>query len=550
MARFVPPLRVSSGRSPAERRVLQWLDRLGDDWTVLHSLGVLNHPFKRWAEVDAFIVGPPGLVVLEVKGGRVARREGVWEFTDRTGRVTRKRESPFDQAGGAHGALRRFLLDEAVLSQSQCSGWAVALPDVTLAGRARDVVEEVLLDASSAWTAPERLLTHWCRYWGSRTGALEGLSPADVGAVVDALRSDLDLRPSLSLLADEVDEELTRVTREQERVLRAAADNPRLAVAGRAGTGKTMLAMVEARRLAEEDRRVLLTCNSAPLARRLADALSSTAGVDVRTYDAVTGDVQLEGRARTRAGFEPSSKRYDAVVVDEAQDLGGTWRDLVNSCLTGGVEEGTWRLFHDPAQDLVGAPVDVAATLPESAMHMRLTLNCRNTRQIAVVASMLTRTDLDVEAPVLGPDVVTHWWGDHPTHDAVLAEELQGLASSLPVGRIAVLTRSPMSEQRRTELRGTSNVSLTTLSDARPDAVVVATAEEFKGLEAVVVVLADVDSLDELADHRHAYVACTRARAHLTLFLHDSVRGAYHDGAAWFGAMLGRRREHRPVQPF
>lgn len=550
MARFVPPLRVSSGRSPAERRVLQWLARLGDDWTVLHSLGVLNHPFKRWAEVDALVVGPPGLVVLEVKGGRVARRDGVWEFTDRAGRVTKKREGPFDQAGGAHGAIRHFLLDESALRPSQCSGWAVALPDVTLAGRAPDVVEEVLLDASSAWAAPERVLTRWCRYWALRTGAAEDLTPADVGAVVDALQTDLDFRPSLSLLADEVDEELTRVTREQERVLRAAADNPRLAVAGRAGTGKTMLAIAEARRLADEGRRVLLTCNSAPLARRLADALRDTPGVDVQTYDAVIADLHFEDRAPAPAGGGPASRSYDAVVVDEAQDLGDTWRELVESCLTGGFEEGTWRLFHDPAQDLVGAPVDVAATLPASAMRMRLTLNCRNTRQIAVVASMLTRTDLDVEAPVLGPEVVTRWWDDHRTHDAVLSAEVQGLASSLPRGRIAVLTRAPMSEQRRAELCRTSEVPLTRLSDPRKDAVVVATAEEFKGLEAVSVVLADVDSLDELADRRHAYVACTRARAHLTLLLHESVRAAYHDGAAWFGAMLARRSERRAAQPF
>jgi hypothetical protein len=236
-----------------------------------------------------------------------------------------------------------------------------------------------------------------------------------------------------------------------------------------------MLAIAEARRLAEEGRRVLLTCNSAPLARRLADALRDTPGVDVRTYDAVTGDPQFEDRAPTSAGGGPWSGSCDAVVVDEAQDLGDTWRELVESCLTGGVEEGTWRLFHDPAQHLVGAPVDVAATLPASAMRMRLTLNCRNTRQIAVVASMLTRTDLDVEAPVLGPEVVTRWWDDHRAHDAVLSAEMSVLASSLPRGRIAVLTRAPMSEQRRAELRRTSNVPLTRLSIPRSDAVVVAT---------------------------------------------------------------------------
>ncbi|MGY1703553.1 NERD domain-containing protein [Geodermatophilus sp. SYSU D00697] len=536
MARFVPPLRVSSGRSLAETRVLQWLSRLGDEWTVLHSLGVLNHPFKRWAEADALIVGPPGLVVLEVKGGRVARRQGVWEFTDRSGRVTRKREGPFDQAGGAHGAIRRHLVDQGALRPDQCSGWAVALPDVTLTGRAPDVVEEVLLDASSEWSAPELVLTRWCRHWARRSRAASPLSPDDVAAVVETLRGDLDLRPSLSLLADEVDEELTRVTAEQERVLRAAADNPRLAVAGRAGTGKTMLALAEARRLADEGDRVLLSCSSAPLAGRLGHAVQHVPAIDVRTSSQL---VTAQGPAR-----------YDAVIVDETQDLGAGWRDIVDGQLRGGVEAGTWRLFLDPAQDLVGADVDMRSTLPRSTTRMSLTLNCRNTRQIAVMASMLTRTELDAEAPVLGPEVAMHWWSDPAEQERLLTAELQDLAESLPPGRIAVLTRRQMAAERRAELSRAAGVPLAGLEDRRTDAVVVATAEQFKGLEAVAVVVADLDSLGGVPDRRHAYVSCTRARVRLSLFLHEGVRDDYQAGAGWFGAVVTRRTGRRDLQPF
>ncbi|MGK5170493.1 NERD domain-containing protein [Geodermatophilus sp. CPCC 205761] len=536
MARFVPPLRVSSGRSPAETRVLRWLSRLSDEWTVLHSLGVLNHPFKSWAEADALVVGPPGVVVLEVKGGRVARRQGVWEFTDRSERVTRKRESPFDQAGGAHGAIRRHLVDHGALRRDQCSGWAVALPDVTLAGRAPDAVEQVLLDASSEWSAPDLVLTQWCRYWARRSRAASPLTPGDVAAVVDVLRGDLDLRPSLSLLADEVDEELTRVTLEQERVLRAAADNPRLAVAGRAGTGKTMLALAEARRLADEGGRVLLTCSSAPLARRLALAVQDAPRIDVRT----------PSQLPTATGAD----RYEAVVVDEAQDLGGGWRDIVDRQARGGVDAGTWRLFLDPAQDLIGVGVDMASTLPLSTTRMGLTLNCRNTRQIAVMASMLTRTELDAEAPVLGPEVVMHWWTDRSEQERLLAAELQDLVGSLPPARVAVLTQLPITTARRAELSRLAGVPLTGLEERRTDAVVVATAEEFKGLEAVAVLVADLESLDQATDRRHTYVACTRARVRLTLLLNEAVREEYQAGAAWFGGVVTRRATRREFQPF
>jgi hypothetical protein len=543
MARFVPPLRVTSGRSPAERRVLDWLSRLDDQWAVVHSLGVLNHPFKRWAEVDALVIGPPGLIVLEVKGGRVARRNGIWEYTDRAGQVTRKREGPFDQAGGAEGAVRRFLVDRGALRRDQCSGFAVALPDVTFGGQSPDVLPEVLLDASSSWSAPDRVLTRWCRYWGERTGFSGRLTSADVECVVDALRSDLDLRPSLSLLATEVDRELTRATEEQDRVLASAVDNPRLVVAGRAGTGKTMLAVAEARRLAGEGRRVLLSCSSPPLAQRLRAALGDIDDIVVQTYDGPSRDrLSSVVAALEPTVGGPSLPLFEAVVVDEAQDLGPGWREVLDARLVGGADEGTWRLFLDPAQDLAGGPTDARADLPASAARMRLTRNCRNTRQIAVIASMLTRTELDAEAPVTGPDVVKHWWSNREDHDRFVAEELRQLAGTLPPEDVAVLTRHPMARDRRAALARTSGVRLTSLAEARPGAAVVATAEEFKGLEAVAVVVADVDSLGELADRRHCYVACTRARVSLTVLLHESVRGTYDEGASWFGQVLTRRR--------
>jgi DNA polymerase III delta prime subunit len=538
MARFVPPLRVSSGRSPAESRVLNWLGRLGDEWTVLHSLGVLNHPFKRWAEVDALVIGPPGVLVLEVKGGRVARRQGIWEFTDRAGKVTRRREGPFDQAGGTHGAIRRFLVDAGALGRAQCSGYAVLLPDVTLGGRSSDVDENVLLDASSSWAAPARVLTRWSRYWAGRTGQADRLSSQDIRAVVDALRGDLDLRPALSLVADQVEEELTRLTHEQGRVLRAAAENPRLLVSGRAGTGKTVLAMAEARQFTGEGRQVLLVCTNPVLARQLARAAVGS-GVEVGVYDRRTGTVS----GATKHG-------YDAVIVDEAQDLGPSWTKLMSTYAKGGPDNGTWRLFHDPEQDLLGLPADLTNNLPSSTLRVALTLNCRNTREIAVAASLLTRTQLDVEAPVPGAEVEMRWWEESGTHASLLAAELRTLAESLPAHRIAVLTRSPLSDSSIAALRDEAGVALRRLSEPGSDSVVVATAEEFKGLEASAVI-AGIASLEEPTDRRHAYVACTRARAHLTLLLHESVRGAYSEGARWFGQMLTSRaessvRERRP----
>jgi hypothetical protein len=84
----------------AEKRVFQALSaaNLGSSWQAFHSLNCSEHRYKRWSEIDFLIVGPAGLLVLEVKGGRVSVHGGIWTFTDRWGREHRRAEGPFRQA--------------------------------------------------------------------------------------------------------------------------------------------------------------------------------------------------------------------------------------------------------------------------------------------------------------------------------------------------------------------------------------------------------------------------------------------------------------------
>ena len=39
------------------------------------------------------VIGPEGVFCLEVKGGQVSRRDGMWSFVDRDDRETLKREA-------------------------------------------------------------------------------------------------------------------------------------------------------------------------------------------------------------------------------------------------------------------------------------------------------------------------------------------------------------------------------------------------------------------------------------------------------------------------
>src|SRR4051794_18268209 len=145
-------------------------------------------------------------------------------------------------------------------------------------------------------------------------------------------------------LADEfADEEeaLVLLTVEQSMVMNRYVRAPRMVITGCAGSGKTMLAVERARRLARDGQSVLFVCFNKALRKYLADhhphegveyftfhglclRLASIAEVELPKYPqgeapAKYWDDELPNAlvdAMTRLGG-----RYDAILVDEAQDL-------------------------------------------------------------------------------------------------------------------------------------------------------------------------------------------------------------------------------------
>lgn len=111
MARMIPPKIHPDVTSSAERRVFDWLRNASgtEDWICLHSLGLSEHESKRRAEIDFLLLTRLGIFVLEVKGGRIARENGVWKFTNRFGKISTNLEGPFGQVSGAMFALEKAI---------------------------------------------------------------------------------------------------------------------------------------------------------------------------------------------------------------------------------------------------------------------------------------------------------------------------------------------------------------------------------------------------------------------------------------------------------
>jgi hypothetical protein len=565
---MLPPHVSGATESAAERKLFVKIQQeLGDDWSVLHSLGLATHDRKPWAEIDFVLVGPGGVYCLEVKGGRIARSSGQWTTTNRAGQINKLPQSPFAQVGGASAALRRFLAEQIPRSTSILSGFGVATPDVIFSISGADIIPEIVYDERDFSLSFSRFVDRLREYWQIRLAPTESegalaANPNIVRSIVDALCRDFDLRPSLRSEVSRVQDELTRLTDRQAHVLRGLSDNPRVLVRGGAGTGKTMLAVAEAKRLAHTGQRVLLTCFNKLLAKYLAPIVDEFPTLTVRHIHGFMADV-VDGAGRRSSLpdaaaedlfevfypelcveilLESGSPIFDAVFVDEGQDsLREAYLDVVDVALVGGLRNGTWRYFLDPNQDVYGgsgAP-SMARLLSAAPAQFHLIDNCRNTVPIATNTALLSGMPLD-EVLCDGPEVIRTYYDNPEQERHSVSKVLRGwLTQGVRPEEIVVL--SPHVLARSCLARGLVGISapLAEASSAPgPGSIRFSTVSGFKGLESTAVALIDIDDIESSAGAISAYVGASRAQALLSVSLSSSQRSAAERRAEDFGRLL------------
>ncbi|HXF72428.1 MAG TPA: NERD domain-containing protein, partial [Actinomycetota bacterium] len=259
------PRSIRFRRSRAEVLAFSALERaLPDDWVVLHHVRWIQREQGRGTrdEEADFVLAHPrlGALVVEVKGGELRyRADGGWVSVSRDGREHPLGHDPFDRAKDRAHSLGRFLRSlPGWPARFGPIGYAVWFPDGTLKRTPLPHMGPVLLDARQlADDALRARLEEIARGWA---GPRDRPGPEGVEAIVRALAHDVEIRHPLAIDVAEADREILGLSDEQFRLLDMLAGNRRVAVAGPAGSGKTLLAAEKARRLAAQGFRVLFTC--------------------------------------------------------------------------------------------------------------------------------------------------------------------------------------------------------------------------------------------------------------------------------------------------
>ena len=511
-------------------------------------------------EADVVIGHPElGVMVIEVKGGRVQRIGGRWESVDRNG-VAHQIKDPFAQVTGAMHRLRRVCHQQpAWPSHDVRFCRAVAFPDAAYdRSMTPDGPREIVIDHDDLDRVGERIREIFDWWSASGDASADGGPPGAIGmaALHELLAKDLVI-PSPLAAGVAADEGVIQLSEQQFGALDMLASQRRALILGVAGSGKTLLAAEKARRLAAQGFDVLLTCFNRPLAEHLAATIGRLDRVTVSTFhrlaERLGQEAGLVGPDPTHdaAYFEAlpdvldkalralPEHRYDAIVVDEGQDLDAVWwlplLDLLRD-----PAQGIVYVFGDANQDLYHArePSELGVVMPESPPIYHLNENRRSTRTIHDFAMEFAADGVGAPSVSVGPDgraveIFTYADGDADACRRVLGTALRQIIDAGRVAASDVVVLTPRSPRSSWLMDASGSVveawpyrlmpeygpeGSVLPMPARGGEVRVATIHRYKGLEAPVVVLAEIDG--RIAAEERAsllYVGSSRARSHLVV---------------------------------
>ena len=536
MARMVP-FPMLPTESSAERRLYEgFLSQLGEEYVVYHSVDWVLGPHRPGdpvieGEADFIIAHPvDGILVLEAKGGELAydpetRR---WTQAGRSGKHQLD-EDPFHQARDEMDSLVQILSHQPGWERWRPSyGYGVALPDGTLARDAHP-------GARRAWTIDrddmellgrriKEVMAQWS-HAGRRFGT-EGMEALD-----QALGYRVEIRTPLGLQFDQEDRRIVELTNDQAYVLSYVTKLHRAAIVGPAGSGKTMLALAIASRLAGGGNETLLTCFNWRLAEYLQENMKGVPHATVMHFHELCREAGHE--AGLTVPDEPAANdarrdhfervlpdllveagkilqpRYDAILVDGAQDfLPSWWQGLLG--LHRRPDTGYLFLFADDAPNLGdGAPKGL------SDITLALPTNLRNTRPIHEFVSVFHGgRQKSVAKGASGPPVEIFGYKDQEGLAHLLALVLENLErEGVSLEDLVVLTPGRMSESPLRQ-RGRAN-GYELSDDAGPGRVLTVNVNGFKGLERSVVILAEMGELADEDLAGYLYAGGSRARNQL-----------------------------------
>ena len=516
-----------------------------DNWIAMHSLDIFGDIPTGQGESDMVVLIPgKGVLFIEVKShDSVTYRKGTWRYN---GEISTK--GPVKQASNAMYGVINYLKSQKVDTREVPFGFIVWLTG----GKKQDVDPSpewkpwMILDSSDLKSDIKGSLIESLEQTIELKGLWkhiprERLAPVPrINEIAKFLRPDVQFEKSSEMRIAELRASLTLAIDQQQVIMEVfKGKKTPVIVPGAAGTGKTHLAIAEAKRAHQRGDRTLFICFNKVLAQHLKSELAGFSFVEVHNIhsymtqvaDQTAPDLHDESWWRKvlphlaqEAILEKGPlDRFDCLIVDEAQDIClESYLDVLDLSLEKGIANSPSFFFGDFEHQAIYMNGPVALEkLREKARgafeSTALDVNCRNTKEIGDTVMQILglpnmysgyrRKDSGVK-----PTLIRVEYGVVP--DNYVKSELARLAKTFPLEDIVLLSSNRKLLQ---DLVATLKFETVSIDNPKKGRLRWGTAQAFKGMEAAAVILVEFE--DGASSRDTFYIGSTRSLAELVCIM-------------------------------
>ena len=377
-------------------------DQLGGDWTVLYDVswfGRRNQGNER-GDADFLLMHPQmGIFCVELKGGQEIFVKGNQWFTIPHGKTEPvKIRDPFAQAADSKSVLWDYIRKIAPdIKLSGAFGHFVVFPGAEISGDLSPSARRSLICDKNDMRNLLPTITRISNTFGQRLK----LTEENISMIRNTLLPDVVLVSQTQNSLNQAAETLEQLTEQQLVAFEMLRNLKEFVVTGGAGTGKTVLAFNRACALALQGAKTLFLCHSTAAARHLRGLVDPRLdeNLSIFSLDEFISDV-MESASWKKTIFEDENIEnietnflekalekqifFDALIVDEAQNIPGKFIELLTSILPN-VRARYIYIFGDSRQNTLRVKRS-ALTLFPLVQPFLLDINCRSSSEIAIAA--------------------------------------------------------------------------------------------------------------------------------------------------------------------
>ena len=358
--------------TPTEKEMYYALkEQLPDKYQVFYSVRWFETvDNKRIDSESDFLVFDPsfGFITIEVKGGTgITVEDGTWTLIEDYGPSNSSSRvlkcSPYEQAEKSMRHFRNYFVSEFNQNYNGVYGFAVAFPRYAITDQlAQEAPPETTIDLNDMASLREKT-NRIFHYWKNKSNISVPFSAEQRTRFITAVNKQISMSAAAGALIPIKEKEFSKINFVQDSILDCLHNYRQAQIVGGAGTGKTFIGIKKAVRDALDGKKVLFTCCNEELAAFVQTRLCQYESITVCTYNQLMRELlgaQYDSLPTNANGnkncFElmdqiEADKKYDSIIVDEAQDFDIDMGFAIRSLLR---DEGNSSLyvFYDKNQNV------------------------------------------------------------------------------------------------------------------------------------------------------------------------------------------------------